>query len=603
MKKNYTKNSIYRAGVLFFGIGSMAYLFLVNPPKDRRDNVYETKEFDHSQFAHIQFKEVSTKLGIEYRHNLFALSPGQKISELDLSVEPIPPSVSVVDINNDGLMDIFVTTSYGRPSLLYINHEGRFFTEEAAKYGLADINQKAVPSYAFWGDFNNDGLLDLVYARYGCHRFFTGTKGGAFEDHSEWFNGYCSRPNGINAADFYHRGRLDLVFANYLPAPGDDSFTVLWMTNTRYDNVTGGKNNLLRNDGNGFHLEKNAQFLTRSYTHNAGISDINLDGFPDIFFSNDYAHDEMFLNMRNGRFSDVTNKYIPREVHGLAGMNTEFFDYNQDGMIDLYVTNIFKPPFNRHFNLLWKKNADNTYQNVSNDLGAAKCGFSWGAKFADINNDGEADLMVMNGRSRSANLKKFGEGKSMWFERIDVSQIPLFIRQYYNPHDSLKGRYLSAFERKCLFVQKNGEFFDIADDAGFSDREENRDIALIDYDNDGLMDAITAGISSKLKIYHNETKTDAKFHWIGFSFKDKNGSPIPHGVRLSFSLSNGKKIVRELYPANGYRGFNDPRMHIGLGNGQISGPLEVFWPLSRVTQVIKNFKLDQYNLITETILK
>lgn len=602
MSKDYTQKFYYRAGVLIFGLGSMIYLFVFNPPKDQRDNVYESKKFDHKRFSNIKFKEVSSQLGIDYRHNFFSMQPGKTIADLDLSVEPLPPSVSVVDINNDGLMDIFITTSFGRPSLLYINYEGKYFKEEAAKYGLSEINQDALPSYAFWGDFNNDGLLDLVYARYGCHRFFTGTKMGVFEDHSEWFNGYCSRPNGINAADFYNRGRLDLVFANYLPAPEDNSFRVLWMTNTRYDNVTGGTNHLLKNTGSGFQLEKKADFLSRSYTHNAGIADVNLDGRPDIFFSNDYAHDEMFLNNGDGSFNDVTNKYIPREVHGLAGMNTEFFDYDSDGLIDLYVTNIFKPPFNRQYNLLWKKTPENTFKNVSNDVGAAKCGFSWAAKFADINNDGEADLLVMNGRSRSANLKEFGEGKSMWFERNEVSQIPQFLRQFYRPKDSIKGRYLSAFERKCLFIQKNGEFFDIAEDAGFNDREENRDVALIDYDNDGLMDAITAGSISKLKIYHNETIQDKSSQWIGFSFRDVYGSPIPHGLKIKFALSNGKIIVRELYPANGYRGFNDPRIHIGLGNAVISGDVEIFWPLSKKNQKIKTVKLNQYNLISENIL-
>ncbi|MFA6237844.1 MAG: CRTAC1 family protein [Bacteriovorax sp.] len=596
--KDYTKNLYYRLAVLICGFASMAYLFLMNPPRDRRDNVYETKEFNHKQFGNVHFKDVSAELGIDFQQ--IKTTGPLRAHDGDLLVIAFSPSVSVIDINNDGYMDIFVTTARSRSNLLFINHKGTSFTEEAAQYGLSDLNQKDDPSYAFWGDFNDDGLLDLVYARYGCHGFFTGTKNNKLADHSEWFNGYCSNPNGLNAADFYKRGKLDLIFANFLAAPGEsDSSNDLWMTNTRYDNKSGGKNHLLKNEGSGFSVEKRAHFLTRSYSHNAGIADINMDGLPDIFFSNDYAHDEMFLNNGEGRFSDLTDQYIPKVLHGLSGMNTEFFDYDSDGMIDLYVTNIFKPPFNRHFNLLWKKSEDNTYKNVSNDLGVAKCGFSWGAKFADINNDGEADLFVMNGRSRSNNLVKYGEGKSMWYERNEVSQIPRFIRKLYKPHDTIKGRYISAFERKCLFIQKDGKFFDIAEDAGFDDREENRTLALIDYDNDGLMDAISAGPISKLKVLHNTTKTESDFHWIGFSFKDKRGNSVHHGLKIKFLLSNGKKIVRELYPANGYKGFNDPRLHIGLGKAQISGPIEVFWPFSRVTQIIKNVQPDQYNLVTE----
>jgi hypothetical protein len=598
---DFTKINYYRFGVLLLGFGAITYLFFYNPPRDRIDNIYEDKKFNHKDFSNIHFKEVSSQMGIDYRHNIYALNPENK-QQPDLSVELLPPSLSVIDINNDGFMDLYITTSFNRPNLLYINHGGKFFTEEAREYGLADLNKDANPSYALWGDFNGDGKMDLLLARYGCHRLFFRSGEKTFQEKTELLHGYCSRPNGVNVADFYNNGKLDFIFANYLPAV--DNKDVLWMTNTRYDNTTGGQNHLLRNDGStGFTLETKANFLTHSYSHNAGIADINLDGLPDIFFSNDYAHDEMFLNHGQGIFEDVTNHFIPKEVHGLSGMNTEFFDFDSDGLIDLYVTNIFKPPFNRQFNLLWKKQADNTYKNVSNDLGTAKCGYSWGAKFADIDNNGEPDLIVMTGRSRSASVKKMEEGKSMWFERNEVSQIPQFLRKFYRPHDSLKGRYISAFERKCLFVQKGGKFFDIAEDAGFNDTEENRSIALIDLDNDGKMDVVTAGPASKLKIFHNETVVDKDNHWIGFNFKDKAGSTISHGVKISFNLSNGKKIVREMYPANGYRGFNDPRIHVGLGNAEISGSITIFWPLSKKIMHVLLVKKDQYNLIDENASK
>lgn len=596
MKKDFTQKTFYRLGIFALGFGVLFYLFIYNPPKDRVDNVYEKKVFDHSMFKHVHMREVSSALGINYIHGAYLEKSGK---ESDLSIEPVVPAIAVIDINEDGFMDLFITTRQGMPNLLYINHGGKYFTEEAAAYHLADLNQDADPSFPLFADFNNDGKLDLLLGRFGCHRFFLGKGKGQFEEHSEWLNGYCSRPDGLNTADLYDHGRLDVVFGNYLPAPGENANDVLWMTNTRYDNKTGGKNQLLRNDRNQFTLEKKADFLTRSYTHNVGIADINFDGLPDIFFANDYAHDEMFLNKGGGVFEDVTNHYIPKEVHGLAGMNTEFFDFDEDGLIDLYVTNIFKPPFNRYFNLLWKKKPDNTYENVSNDLGTAKCGFSWGAKFADLDNNGEADLLVVNGRSRSVNVKSSSDGKSMWYERIEVSQIPTFLKKFYHPHDTLKGRYISAFEQKCLFMQKNGRFYDVAQQVGFSDREENRSLALIDIDNDGRMDAVTAGPLAKIKLYHNESEVDSKNHWIGFSFRDRKGSVIPHGVRLKFKLDNGKKIVRELYPANGYKGFNDPRIHVGLGQAHIVGDIEVFWPLSKRTQKISSVKIDQYNVITE----
>lgn len=585
--RDYFNTSIYKFFIIAFSISCALYLFFINPPKDQKENVYEKTSFNQSDFSYIYFEEVSAKMGVEYRR--------------ENETGGLVPSLSIIDINDDGYMDIFVTTSRGKSNLLYINQNGTSFKEEAKNYGLANLNIEEEPSVALWGDFFNDGGLELLLARYGCHGLYGRVKNSKmYEDQSARLNKYCSRANGVNTGDFYHHGRLDLVFANFLPTDGEKkSPDKIWLTHVRYDNETGGENHLLKNDGINFKVDKNANFLTQSYSNNAGIADVDLDGFADIFFANDNSYDQMFLNKGKGIFKEETSKYIPKKFHGFSGMNTEFFDYNQDGMIDLYVSNIFKPPFGRSFNLLWMKKKDNTFVNVSNDLSVAKCGFSWAAKFADVDNDGENDLFVVNGRFRPRWAKAYGEGKSLWFERYEVSQIPKKIRDYYRVDNLDEASYISAFERNCLFVQKNGSFFDIATVSGFDDREENRALAIIDLDNDGKIDAVTAGLRSKLKIFHNVTTAKKPHDWIGFSFRNKYGSNIPHGLRVSFFLDNGKKIIRELYPANGYHGFNDPRVHVGLGGAKIKSEIEVFWPLTKKIKKYNNVNYNQYNLLKE----
>jgi hypothetical protein len=286
-------------------------------------------------------------------------------------------------------------------------------------------------------------------------------------------------------------------------------------------------------------------------------------------------------------------------MHGLSGMNAEFFDSANRCKMDLYVSNVYKPPFSRMFNLLWQKQENGEFKNVSTEIGAARCGFSWAAKFADFNNDGEPDLFVANGRDRDVNVTDQKSGKSMWFERVEVTQIPRFMRGLYRPQ-GMGGRYISAFERKCLFMQKDGRFYDIAETAGVADREENRGMALIDYDNDGKMDIITSGPLAKLKIYHNESILPPEtHHWIGFILRDQNGGTLPHGATAYLVMKSGKKIMREFYPANGYRGFSDPRLHFGLGGDTAVSHLEVHWPLSNTSRIYRQFEIDRYNLVQE----
>lgn len=598
-KEHYTKSFIYFFILILISITSLVYLFVFNPPKDIKDNVYQNKRKINFKYNHIRLIENSKKIGVDY----FNLDP-----KSDLAAESLSPSLSAIDINNDGFLDLYITTLKGKNNLLFINHGGKYFTEEAKKYNLAVLNTTADPSIASWGDFNLDGKLEMLLARRGCHGLYEQNSSGVFQDVSYRLNNYCSQPNGVNIANFSNEGYYDIVFANFI-ASQDESLSMsdgndIWMINSRYDDSTGGKNTLLKNIKGHFYISNEIDFLNRAYTHNAGVIDVNDDQYPDIFFANDYSYDQLFINSQEGHAFDLTtNYYIPKKEHGLSGMNTEVFDYNLDGLHDIYVSNVYKPPFTRAASILWKKTSSGKFINSAKEVGVDKCGFAWGAKFADIDNDNEPDLFVMNGRSRSSEITKVGQGKSMWYERVEASQIPLFLKKYYKPTDTLQGRYISAFERKCFFVQKNGIFYDLAPELGLDDRDERRSLLTWDFDNDGKMDYASAGTRTKVSIYHNQTKVEEKNHWIGFDFTNHFKNKINHGLTIKFNLNNGKKIIRTIYPANGYRGFSDARVHVGLGSAKINGNISVYWPLSRQEQQIKKYTIDQYNIVHEEALK
>lgn len=573
----------YRIFVLAFGAVILAWMIFVNPPRDRSDLVYERREPPNNLFSEVKFRDVAAEYGVNFRSSL----------------DEVWPSISVIDVNDDGYMDLYVTHGSRAPNALFINHRGRYFTEEADRFGIGDVNGDSPSSFALWGDFDNDGRTDLLLAKRGCHRMYMGRAEGRFQNRSELLAGYCSAPDSVNTADFSHSGRLDLVFGNFVDGVSEDSsVSKVWMQSLRYDDENGGENVLLTNTGHGFRRDPRADFLTRSFTHSVGLSDINLDGFIDIFFANDFSYDQMFLANRDGTYTDVTDRMIPRRYHGMSGMNAEFFDTTNSGRLDLYVSNIHKPPFYRGFNLLWMKTKDGRFQNISNHKGVAKCGFSWAAKFADFNLDAQADLYVVNGRYRDSHVKRPDQGKSMWYERIEVSQIPTVVRDRYDGN-SMKDRYISAFERKCLFMKRGPEYFDVAVAAGIENYDEERGMALVDFDNDGRMDMVSTGPAASLKLYHNESEIGPERHWVGFVLKNRHGSVLPHGARAYLVYRSGRRIVREFFPANGYKAFSDPRLHFGLGANTDVLRVEVAWPGQPGVQIYSDFSLDKYNLLTE----
>lgn len=577
-----------------YAVTLLIILFVWRTPRDSSDNVYEVTPAPPELIGSVRFKEVAIEKGVIYNHRR---TPRDKILTENYALYFPTPSVSVVDINDDGYMDIYLPSTEPRlANLLYISEAGVHFTEAARQYGIEDERRDYSHAMGIFIDLDRDGYLDLIQSFWGPHTFFRGHgPGRPFTEEPDKFSGYDSRPDGFSVVDINRDGHLDLVFGNFLSGPNESRYMEMWMI-ARQNNKTGGSNHLLINDGKKLKPDPRFNFLTRSYTHSVGISDINLDGWPDIFFANDYSYDELFLNEKGESVRDVTDEYLPKRLHGHSGMNSDFGDFDGDGLIDLYVTNIHKPPFFRRYNLLWKKRPDGHFDSVSLDTGTARCGFSWSAKFADFNNDGEMDLAVANGRERSAGMRSPAEGKSLWYRRYIVGEIAEPLREvYFLKNESFAGTYVSAFERDCLFIQKNGKFFDVARSAGTADEQEGRGLALVDFNNDGKMDFVTVSVKGRLKLYENVSP--APGNWIGLRLKDKSGSTMPIGSFITLKRTEGHDMVYEYYIANGYNSQSDPRVHFGLGETRPSS-VEVRWPDGQ-KEVFRGLVANQYQDIIQ----
>jgi hypothetical protein len=538
----------------------------------------------------LRFHEEAAALGMTYRHSLYYPNP---VAGSYLPLMALPPAIAVADFDGDGFEDVYVVQpDPARPNALYENDGGTRFVDVAHEVGLDDAGKRFPGSMALWVDLDGDGRLDLFQSRFGCHSLFVRDAGALhFTAHPERAGRYCSNPKAVNVADFDRDGRLDLVFGNYYPETDLAGYLPLnHVFGWAGANFQGGGLAILFGTPVGLSLARLG--TPPAHTTAVGVSDVNDDGWPDLFASNDYTFDQMLVSHEGRRFTDVTESAIPPVEHGLSGMDGEFADFDNAGAMSLFVSNMYFPPFSTVHDLLWKKTGPARFTNVADAQGVARCGWAWTAKFADFDDSGDLDLFVVNGKARGARVTRPEEAvKAFAFVRNTIAATPPSLREQMSLVPDFSRYYLSAFERSCVFWQKDGHFYDVAPEAGVTDLEEGQAAALVDFDNDGRMDVVVANVGGPLLFYRNVSSPVG--HWLGVSLVGPAGMSVPYGAKAWLHRNDGKAPMRELYPANGFRGQNDPRLHFGLGAATRAGDLEVRWPDGKVEH-FADLPIDRY---------
>ncbi len=614
------------------GLYSVFHIFFYQKVFDSANNVYENPVPSNiaKKFKHIKFQEASKDLGIIYTHispnfpttfvkirkkrrnkplskSAKALLNGpqhlgpnnpemDKLKKINPLNKPfVFPSVSIIDINQDGFFDIFFPQSKGGKNKLFLNLGGKNFKDVASQYGLASLNEKGPSSMAYFVDFNLDGHLDLLLTRWGCHDLFFGQgPNKPFIKKTQNLDGYCSSSRGVNFIDFNKDGILDIVFANYIASKNINkifnNLKGLFIGNK----LTGSQNMILQGlPGGKFKQRKDITFNNwKSFSHTIGILDFNNDGWDDLFFTNDYSSDEVWINQKGKNFKEATNKYLPTYQHGFSGMNSEVYDIDNDGILEIYITNSFKPPFKHTPNNLWQRHKKTAaFKQVSGKLHLGKCGFAWGAKFADIDNDGQSELMVVNGRTGQIKERGFD---SFWYYSYEKLLTPLFLRKYTKRKVAHYTRY-SSYEKSCLFSNYNGRYYNIANIAGIKDKLDGRGLAITDLENNGKIDYVAANVGARALVYKN--KTEVNNAWIGFLLVNQSLKQNLIGSKLVIKTTKNQTIYKVYNPFHGYRSQNDPRIHIGLGSEQIK-TITLHLPNKRKIEIeIKNTKINEYNTI------
>jgi len=249
-------------------------------------------------------------------------------------------------------------------------------------------------------------------------------------------------------------------------------------------------------------------------------------------------------------------------------MNVDIADYDNDGWLDVYVTNI-TDEYMKECNMLWHNNGDGAFSDVSKETGTCDTGWGWAAKFADLDNDGWVDLFVVNG------LRSAGPD----------SYVPLLLPLLTTPNLDLTdvnkwpgigNRSWSGYQKKKLFHNRHdGTFADISAQAGVDNDLDGRGIAVADFDNDGRLDLVQANADQPLLLYRNIT--EKKTNWVEFKLIGVKSNRGAIGARVRIRASDLNQI-REVDGGNGYAGQSTKRIHFGLGAATKIDRLDVLWP-------------------------
>jgi hypothetical protein len=317
-----------------------------------------------------------------------------------------------------------------------------------------------------------------------------------------------------------------------------------------------------------------------------GHGDANNDGFEDLYVANDFGTDRFYVNNGDGRFTDKTETAIGFDTK--KGMNADWGDFDNDGFLDIYVTNI-TDDYMREGNFLWHNNGNLTFTDVAQETGTFDTGWGWGGKFFDYDNDGWLDLYVVNGWVSA--------GKESYvpdiFTMITKPGIDLADVRNWPP---MGNKSLSGYEKKRLFHNEGGRSFkDEAARHGLDSTKDGRGIAVADFDNDGRLDLFVTNADDEPFLYRNILPTGA--HWIGFSLEGtrSNRSAVGTQVRLT---ANGRTYLRYVNGGNGFGGQSTMRVHFGLGRSERIDGVEISWP-SGAKQKISSIAVDHWYKLTE----
>jgi len=458
--------------------------------------------------------------------------------------------VTVVDINADGWLDIYVCNAgYEKGKLpenkLFINQKNLTFVEQAADYGLNDAGYS---THASFFDYDKDGDLDM----------------------------YLVNNSFIPTNTLNYSNKRDLKYSDWDVA----------------DFLKGGGDKFFRND-NGKYVD--ASEVTGIYQSLIGfglgvsVADVNGDMYEDIYISNDFfERDYLYINQKDGTFSEELETHFDHISH--SSMGADIRDVNRDGQVDIFVTDMLpydeyrvkttasfddinlrklkvnKGFYHQYMHNTLQINQGNRFAEIAQFSGVAATDWSWGALIFDADNDGWNDLLVCNGIYHDVIDLDF-----MDFFANEVLQKMALTGNKQEMNEVIGEMPSVPISNKIFRNSKGNQFEDVTTAWGLDQKTFSNGAAYADFDNDGDLDLIINNVNQPLGIFRNESGTK------GTLIKLKGSKKNPDAIGAKVVIwSKNQQFTQQMQPARGFQSSIDQRLHFGINSSEIDS-IQVFW--------------------------